>query len=136
MRCPSCKATLITLEFNRMEVDCCVACEGVWLDSGELEALLAREDRSDSLLATLRPGKSKESRRRCPICSGGMNKVFLGNVAPVVLDRCPRHGLWFDRGELRKVLAEGCVDSHRGAGTSALLTLFDEIFAPGGAHQP
>ena len=131
MKCPACRATLITLEFDRIELDYCGRCEGVWLDAGELEALLAREKRSDSLLATMRPGAGKESKRRCPICLKGMKKSFMGNAAPVLIDRCPLHGMWFDRDELRKVLSEGCVDSHRGARTSGLLMLLDEVFAPG-----
>jgi uncharacterized protein len=120
----------MTLEFDRIEIDYCGQCEGIWLDSGELEALSAREERSDSLLATLRPGVSKESKRRCPICMKGMKKIFIGNAAPVLIDQCPAHGMWFDSGELRKVLSEGCADSHRDAGTSGLLTLLDEVFAP------
>jgi uncharacterized protein len=131
MKCPACSGTLFTLEFSRIEIDYCGTCEGIWLDSGELETLLAREGGSDSLLHTLRPGAGKESKRRCPICSKGMKKVLIGNAAPVLLDQCPLHGLWLDRGELNKVLAEGCVESHRGAGTSGLLTLLDEVFAPG-----
>jgi uncharacterized protein len=136
MKCPKCRATLITLEFNRMEMDYCGECGGIWLDSGEIGALLAREERSDSLLSTLRPGAGREWRRRCPVCAKRMDKVFMGNAAPVLLDQCSRHGLWFDRGELRKVLSEGCADSHRGAGTSGLLLLFDEVFGPGNEQKP
>jgi uncharacterized protein len=135
MKCPKCKDTLITLEFNRIEIDYCGKCEGIWLDSGELDSLAAREGKCDSLLSTMRPGVSKESKRRCPVCMKGMKKLFIGNVVPVLLDQCPRHGLWFDRGELRKVLADGCVDSHRGAGTSGLLELLDEVFAPEGEQK-
>jgi uncharacterized protein len=136
MKCPRCRGTLMTLEFDRIEIDYCGECEGVWLDSGEIETLLDREGRSDSLLSTMRPGTSREWRRRCPICSKKMDKVFIGNTVPVLLDRCLHHGLWFDRGELRKVLAEGCADSHRGAGTSNLLQLLDEVFAPGDEGKP
>lgn len=130
MKCPACAGTLITLEFDAVEMDYCGTCQGVWLDSGELESLLAREGGSDSLLATTRPGRGKERKRRCPICSKGMKKISLGNAAPVLVDQCAGHGLWFDRGELNKVFSAGCVDSHRGAGTSGLLTLLDEVFAP------
>lgn len=135
MKCPACRGTLITLEFDSVEIDYCGKCEGIWLDSGELEALLAREERSDSLLATLRPRGGRVWRRRCPVCSKRLKKVFIGNVAPVPLDQCPLHGLWFDRGELEKVMGQGCVDSHREAGTSGLLELLDEVFAPGKAQK-
>ncbi|HNY63965.1 MAG TPA: zf-TFIIB domain-containing protein [Deltaproteobacteria bacterium] len=136
MKCPKCRGALMTIEFDRVEIDCCDHCGGIWLDSGELEALRDREGRSDSLLVTMRPGGGKESRRRCPICLKRMDKVFIGNAEPVLLDQCPDHGLWFDRGELTKVLSEGCADSHRGAGTSGLLTLLDEIFASDRHYTP
>ena len=40
MQCPVCKRPMISLELNEVEVDHCVACGGVWLDSGEMELLL------------------------------------------------------------------------------------------------
>jgi Zn-finger nucleic acid-binding protein len=39
MICPSCKNQLIILEFNKVEIDYCPECSGIWLDSGELELL-------------------------------------------------------------------------------------------------
>jgi uncharacterized protein with PIN domain len=44
MRCPKCGGSLVTEEFHRVQVDRCPECHGVWLDAGELDAVLKHED--------------------------------------------------------------------------------------------
>jgi hypothetical protein len=39
MKCPKCGMELIEIEYKNIKVDKCSACEGVWLDPGELEAV-------------------------------------------------------------------------------------------------
>lgn len=46
MRCPKCGMTLIEIDYKNIRVDKCSACEGIWLDSGELEAILDSEESS------------------------------------------------------------------------------------------
>jgi hypothetical protein len=41
MKCPKCGMDLHKLKKGTVEVDSCFHCQGVWLDAGELEALLA-----------------------------------------------------------------------------------------------
>jgi Zn-finger nucleic acid-binding protein len=37
-----------------------------------------------------------------------MNKVYCGENGDVLIDECKKiHGLWFDGGELQKILIEG-----------------------------
>jgi Zn-finger nucleic acid-binding protein len=64
MNCPRCE--VITLEEREeagMHVDVCVVCRGIWLDRGELEALLlrARADQAAaprmSLVSNLTPAR-------------------------------------------------------------------------------
>jgi uncharacterized protein len=43
MRCPKCGATLEDLAFQEIQVERCTGCRGIWLDSGELEQVTARE---------------------------------------------------------------------------------------------
>ena len=40
MICPICKNDMIVVEHNKIELDYCLNCHGVWFDSGELELLL------------------------------------------------------------------------------------------------
>ena len=39
MRCPKCGAELVAVAYRGIELDKCTACQGVWLDCGELEQL-------------------------------------------------------------------------------------------------
>jgi acetyl-CoA carboxylase beta subunit len=44
MKCPKCGADLGTEDYHGVQVDRCPECNGMWLDAGEIEDLLARED--------------------------------------------------------------------------------------------
>jgi len=46
LHCPKCGMDLIALDYRGIEVDKCSACEGVWLDAGELEAISGLEESS------------------------------------------------------------------------------------------
>jgi len=95
---------VITLEIERVEVDHCVRCGGVWLDRGEL-ALLLGDSESDEEIARLEPAPDvSEAPRNCPICDRAMEKTRAGKSV-VIVDRCTRgDGLWLDAGELDSVV--------------------------------
>jgi len=40
MKCPNCNETLLMTERNKIEIDYCPSCRGVWLDKGELDKML------------------------------------------------------------------------------------------------
>jgi len=42
MRCPKCGQPLQEERYNRVQVDRCTACGGIWFDAGEAESLLDR----------------------------------------------------------------------------------------------
>ena len=39
MMCPKCGMELIEIDYKSIKIDECSACEGIWLDAGELEAV-------------------------------------------------------------------------------------------------
>ena len=41
--CPKCGALLIEMHYKGIEIDRCSRCQGIWLDSGELERILPAE---------------------------------------------------------------------------------------------
>jgi len=43
MRCPKCGMELIEIDYKHIKVDKCSECEGIWLDSGELETVAKLE---------------------------------------------------------------------------------------------
>lgn len=42
--------------------------------------------------------------RRCPECNGLMNRTNYSRRSGVIVDMCPGHGIWFDHGELARIL--------------------------------
>jgi Zn-finger nucleic acid-binding protein len=112
MKCPVCKNLMIVVEYEKIELDHCVNCGGVWFDSGELELFMEAEklDGSafspDSLLAAPEASTS-EKKRKCPICGRKMKKTVLGQEPKVLIDACTRgDGLWFDRGEVERLVSQ------------------------------
>ena len=116
MDCPVCKNVMITLELDEVEVDYCLQCGGIWLDSGELEMLLPNPRQADILLASFRQAKNcTETLRKCPICLKKMQKILVGpSQSAKLIDKCRNgDGLWFDKGELQGVLEFGSFDEER-----------------------
>jgi len=117
MQCPACKSEMFVLEFDLVEIDYCLECRGVWLDSGELEMIGERAGAvQKELLTALDQGRADrgaaEEKRRCPVCRKVLRRADTGGKNPIVLDRCPkRHGIWFDRGELQGVIKAAGAES-------------------------
>jgi len=44
MKCPKCGLDLKEIDFRGIKVDKCFSCDGIYLDKGELEAILKTED--------------------------------------------------------------------------------------------
>ena len=40
MRCPKCGMQLVEIDYKGIKIDKCSECNGVWLDHGELEAIV------------------------------------------------------------------------------------------------
>ncbi len=93
---------MVALELRGFEVDSCLDCGGIWLDSGELEVLT--ENKMPERLLNIEFAISR-SRRKCPVCSRKMNTATTGSTKVTEIDSCPLgHGLWFDRGELETIV--------------------------------
>lgn len=115
MICPACKSDMIVVEHNRIELDYCTSCQGVWFDSGELELLLESVNLEApgmflNNILTSPEARSSEKKRKCPICNQRMQKTTIGQRAEILIDVCQQgDGLWFDSGEvdhLMRLLAE------------------------------
>lgn len=44
MHCPKCGDKLNEISYKQIKVDKCPSCDGIWLDAGELEQVIAGED--------------------------------------------------------------------------------------------
>ena len=56
MKCPKCGMQLIEIDFKGIKIDKCSACEGVWLDHGELDQIIEADEPSliESIFKVLR----------------------------------------------------------------------------------
>jgi ribosomal protein L37AE/L43A len=43
MMCPKCGESLKARSFQKIEIDQCTGCGGIWLDAGELDAVVEKE---------------------------------------------------------------------------------------------
>ena len=115
MDCPKCQTTLQPQTVAGVDVDRCPNCQGLWLDLGELEALLQQTLAAESL----KPAGSAvydALTGPCPRCGGQGHMTRLTSLrrADVVMDSCAVcYGIWLDGGELAKLAAAGEGDNLR-----------------------
>lgn len=62
MDCPACTEPMIVMELNEIEIDHCIACQGIWFDAGELELLLEGAN-ADVVLTSLKPDKANKEKK-------------------------------------------------------------------------
>ncbi len=110
--CPACTKPLASSQVGDVEVGECLVCGGLWLDRAVFEQLGTSRERQGAVLGALptpdQPPLVKlepVQYRPCPACRQRMNRVNYAKRSGVVLDVCKAHGIWFDRDELRRVLA-------------------------------
>ncbi|HEY8376953.1 MAG TPA: zf-TFIIB domain-containing protein [Nannocystis sp.] len=115
--CPGCGAVLQrSAARHGIEIDACAECGGIWLDAGELELLTVgldpapgegavdeRELRKQVPAARSHEGEVRY--RECPRCSDIMTRRNFGTISGVIVDECPKHGIWLDAGELEAIEA-------------------------------
>ena len=112
MDCPACKGVMVIVEHERIELDYCTECAGIWFDHGELDLLLDRLELDGSsfgmdTILELPDRQVDEAPRPCPICRKKMRKVIIGSDPEVLIDVCPRgEGIWFDGGEVQQVIGQ------------------------------
>jgi Zn-finger nucleic acid-binding protein len=117
--CPACAKPLAASRIGDLAFQGCQACGGLWLDRAIFEQLGASRERQGAVLGALPAPPARPTAamgpagaalgsvqyRPCPGCGQRMNRVNYARRSGVVLDVCRAHGLWFDRDELRRVLA-------------------------------
>jgi len=124
---------MIVVEHERIELDWCPKCAGVWFDRGELELLFdTMQVEKDAFalndLLSLPETKSAERKRRCPICGKKMRKITLGKAPEVLIDACAGgDGLWFDKGEVLQLIAQA-PSAAKADPQGRVLTFLGEVF--------
>lgn len=120
--CPRCKVKLGSVVIGGSSLLECSRCEGIWADAVSLHQICADRERQAAVLGMATPlpqpaAGNLESNIRyvpCPVCRSLMNRVNFAHCSNVVVDVCARHGTWFDKDELRRI-----VEFIRGGGIEA-----------------
>lgn len=113
--CPNCSQPMKPVRIGKTSMQQCGPCGGSWLTTDAFTALCtdleARAAVAASAAVESAPRAAPAVRlgavryRRCAACKNLMNRVNFGRVSGVVIDLCKGHGVWFDDGELPRVLA-------------------------------
>ena len=135
MICPICKTDMIDVEHDKIELDYCVKCKGVWFDSNELELLfekmnLKNYSLSISDLINKIDEKIPENKHKCPLCKKTMGKVKIGDSSQTVIDICLNgDGLWFDGGEVIQLIKHTSHNIRQDAGAEQqVINFLGEVF--------
>lgn len=111
MQCLRCKKYMHKSIFNDVLIDYCVECNSIWLDQDELEDILENhKPKIEDLIKEAKLEKKSENNSIsyediCPHC--GVGKYIKDSKFNLEVDRCSNcNGLFFDKGELKRVIAE------------------------------
>ena len=110
-KCPRCGSDMVLATIGATSVLECEQCLGLWLDVPSFEKICAdREQQSVVLgIASQAPtGATHETSKihyvPCPECSQLMNRMNFARCSGVIVDVCKKHGTWFDRDELSRIV--------------------------------
>lgn len=104
MKCPSCNADLVKKNRDRVDMEYCQSCGGMWLTRQELNQLEDDVfDLGDANKGSLIPSAT-ETTLRCPECNKPMER-FEYRFYELEMDFCEDgHGFWLDKDSDKRVL--------------------------------
>jgi Zn-finger nucleic acid-binding protein len=95
------------VEINKVEIDICEDCGGVWFDNLEFEKFDEVQESAGDQLVNLLAGCRKKpvdlsQRVNCPRCPDTvLMRHFESALRKIAIDQCPScGGIWLDAGEL------------------------------------
>jgi len=102
MKCPKCDGEMQSFNYQNIEIDRCMECNGIWFDILEAENLkrLAGSEVID--IGDPRIGKQLNDNAdiSCPICKAKMLRMVDAQQPHIWYEACPIcYGTFFDAGE-------------------------------------
>jgi Zn-finger nucleic acid-binding protein len=114
LACPRCHGKLAWASVDTaLRVEQCARCLGCFARTQDFSELVEREIAQEALdlHEFVPPPDARELPRQdllaetqCPHCAAGMERVRFAQKAAIVIDVCPKHGVWLDAGELPRLL--------------------------------
>lgn len=106
--CPRCQEPFVSRTIADFPIMGCDGCGGMFVAHQTFEMM---QDASDRVILTT--GRAEQGHMvvekkiaytRCPVCRIIMNRKNFGGISGVVVDICGYHGIWFDSGEMEKIM--------------------------------
>lgn len=102
MKCPKCVSPLHEFTIEGVEMDFCDGCKGIWFDKDEIAFMT--ELRNDFPNPQADRTAGRPTIFPCPRCGNTLEELKFAPLHDLLVDRCPDcHGVWLDKGELKKV---------------------------------
>jgi Zn-finger nucleic acid-binding protein len=108
--CPRCNVALKSVTGGTTHLLECGTCEGIWLDMDTLQQICAEREAQAAVLNMPEDPQAHADLAKavryipCPVCHQLMNRENFAHCSAVIVDICRRHGTWFDKDELRRVV--------------------------------
>ena len=114
--CPRCDGKLFHVQLEGYAMDQCGSCGGLWVDRGTVDAIVrdrpqavetgVRLDLADGSAAqgTITGQFRGRAYLPCPTCKNLMTPRNYARSSGIIIDVCKDHGIWFDAGELNRIL--------------------------------
>jgi len=114
--CPRCDGKLFHVQLEGYAMDQCGTCGGLWVDTGTVDAIVrdrpqavetgVAQDTSagDASQATMTGQFRGRAYLKCPTCANLMTPQNYARSSGIIIDVCKSHGIWFDAGELNRIL--------------------------------
>ena len=116
MECPKCNSDMEKITYEKIEVDRCTNCKGIWFDMLEHEHLKAIEDSESIDIGDPKVGKEYNSIDKidCPVCHTEMIRMVDREQPHIRYEACKScYGVFFDAGEFRDYKEETILDFFR-----------------------
>ncbi len=141
MKCPIDNTELVKVKYEDLiDIDTCEACQGAWLDKGELEKIqdvvtndykLELEKLPDYISKAYSQAFAKTKPIvNCPVCNTEMERKEYAYCSQILIDSCINgHGVWLDKNELQslEVFYEKMTSETKDVRKGFLAGLFDSI---------
>ena len=104
MECPKCNSQFKTIEYEGVEVDRCIKCEGIWFDILEHQELkkIKGSESIDSGNPEIGQKYNKIDRINCPKCKTQMIRMVDNKQPHIWYESCSVcNGVFFDAGEFK-----------------------------------
>jgi Zn-finger nucleic acid-binding protein len=108
--CPRCKIALKHLQIDSIALRECERCSGLWSDVSTFEKICSEQEEQSAALSYFGnrpkadPSPIPINYVPCPECKQLMNRSNFARSSGVIVDLCKEHGVWFDAGELPKII--------------------------------